>query len=85
MRYSILLILLLLNFSFVSREEEKKFNQDVATIHSQKPGLPEGNILSIGFHKDEVVASAEKSSYKRRKIGAGRHILFASILYGIVS
>lgn len=64
MRYSILLILLFLNVSFVSREEEKKFNQDVATIHSQKLGLPEGEIVSISIQKDDVVASTDKSSYK---------------------
>lgn len=63
MKYSILLILLFLNVSFVSKEEEKKFKQDVATIHSQKLGLPEGEILSISLQKDNVVASTEKLSY----------------------
>lgn len=64
MKYSILIILLFLNVSFVSKEKEKKFNQDVATIHSQKQGLPDGEISSISFQKDVVVARTEKSSYK---------------------
>ena len=63
MRYSILFLLILFNVSFISEKKEKQFNQDVATIHSLKQGLPDGEIDKITVQKDEVFATIKNGTY----------------------
>jgi hypothetical protein len=64
MRYIALILFILIISSFTSEKKEKQFYQDVATIHTQKLGLPDEEIIEINFHNGEVIAGTTKGAFK---------------------
>ena len=59
------LLSLLLIFSVVlSYSQEKNFNQDIATIHDVKDGLPDEPILEVELDDSTPIASTKNESYK---------------------
>lgn len=59
-----LLATILLFCIAVNQAQEKKFNQDIATIHMAKVGLPEEAITSIELIDNTPVASTASQSFK---------------------
>ena len=64
MRYTVLLLFILITTSFILEKKEKHFSQDVAVIHANSKGLPEGVVEYIQLDKGNPVVSINGKSMK---------------------
>jgi len=64
MRYIILILFVIVNSSFLSLKDDTSFSQDIAIIHGNQQGLPEGNIDQIALVNNKPVATASGLSYE---------------------
>jgi len=56
MRYLVLILLIFINTSFISENDERQFFQDLAIIHGTANGLPEGIVVNIQLENNKPVA-----------------------------